>query len=300
MSPVTRLEESRFISDDRPSVAVVRSVASTLEVNPTDVPIVSNVVDPEALDAVVEGEPTTSVTVPLAGLSVTVNGSMEVVVRDPGFRATLERLRRAPSNVLVLGTPEIPLDRVLWSDPFVERGGNRGPLVTVVPAESGAATGTHVPGTRSRVAVVIVGDFVRSRTSEPDSAPETPENLTIRSIGRPSDLTALGLSVHEQLSVWADADRPTTVRVSAIEQLLDEVETARLFRFLHLLVGRVRLDGGRGRYFVDPERVDRTALRTLEPLFDAVVTVEENGDRTIEVHDPTVTAGVDGTDLRLG
>lgn len=134
----------------------------------------------------------------------------------------------------------------------------------------------HIDGTPVRGGIVSIG---QAETSVEGStwAAKTVEN--------PADLTGIGIELSELLSgmaTAADEDEHITVCFHSITSLLQYADLQRAFRFLHVVTGRVKTVGGVGYYHLDPEAHDRQTLATLKGLFDAVITVGEDGTLTVE------------------
>lgn len=66
------------------SEAVIRSVADHTNTDPTDLPALYHTIDPDALDATVQGTGVSRVVFAYADLEITVTGPQDVTVRDPG------------------------------------------------------------------------------------------------------------------------------------------------------------------------------------------------------------------------
>jgi hypothetical protein len=92
-------------------------------------------------------------------------------------------------------------------------------------------------------------------------------------VGEPADLTGLGITVSEQLTNWEQEE--SLLMFESLTTLLDHVELKRLFRFLHVLVNRVRATGSTAHYHLDPTAHDDRTIATLTSLFDAVVAYED-------------------------
>lgn len=65
-----------------PSEAVVLAVAQAAGVGPTDLPTLHDTIDPDALDALVQRCPTSTVTFEYDGYTVTVGATDEVIVQE--------------------------------------------------------------------------------------------------------------------------------------------------------------------------------------------------------------------------
>jgi hypothetical protein len=107
---------------------------------------------------------------------------------------------------------------------------------------------------------------------------------SVRTIENPGDLTGVGIELSEllsELSTSADGT-PVAICFNTLTSLLQYADLQRTFRFLHVVTGRVKTVGGVAHYHIDPEAHDQQTLATLTGLFDAVVGVDEAGDRTVK------------------
>lgn len=82
MVPRRRTIDDR--EDGPPSQSVVWAVAEAEGVDPTDLPSLHDVVDPDALDALFRGQTRATVTFEYHGYTVTVRENADVVVQEPG------------------------------------------------------------------------------------------------------------------------------------------------------------------------------------------------------------------------
>lgn len=107
----------------------------------------------------------------------------------------------------------------------------------------------------------------------------------VKTVENPADLTGIGIQLSELLSgmaTAADEDEYIAVCFNSVTSLLQYADLQRAFRFLHVVTGRVKTVDGVGYYHLDPEAHDRQTLATLKGLFDAVVTVNEDGTLSVE------------------
>lgn len=98
----------------------------------------------------------------------------------------------------------------------------------------------------------------------------------------PTNLTDLGVTISDRLETGADTTVPTALCFDSLTALLEHIELDQVFRFLHALTGRVEATGTVAHYHMDPTAHDERAINTLSRLFDATVTVDEDGGWTVE------------------
>ena len=116
--------------------------------------------------------------------------------------------------------------------------------------------------------------------SEQQSLGGTYPDEQVKYINSPGDLTGLGIGASEQLRRFAEAD---TERVRAgfhsLSTLLMYSEVETVFRFMHVLTGRLDGVGGLGLFAIDPTTHEEGTVNTLKQIFDAAIELRqgENG-----------------------
>lgn len=130
------------------------------------------------------------------------------------------------------------------------------------------------------LAVVAPRAFARAGAAASDPTTHALPGLgTVEAIGDPTDLAAVGCRVREHLLDWRGGPRETLVSFETVGALLDRFSRRTTFRFLHLVTHESRAAGARGWFYLDPAAHDEVTVRTLAPLFDAVVE-RRDGDWT--------------------
>lgn len=98
-------------------------------------------------------------------------------------------------------------------------------------------------------------------------------------VSSPADLTGIGIGVSEQLRRFADADTERTrICFYSLSTLLMYAELETVFRFLHVLSGRVDSIGALGLFALDPTTHEESTVNTLKQLFDGLIEVKLNGE----------------------
>ena len=79
-------EKREFVSGraSNPSEAIVLEIAERIEVNPVDLPLLYERVDPEALDSLVQGPGSVHVMFEYAGYEVTVSETGCITIQEEG------------------------------------------------------------------------------------------------------------------------------------------------------------------------------------------------------------------------
>ena len=110
-------------------------------------------------------------------------------------------------------------------------------------------------------------------------------------VSSPADLTGIGIGVSEQLRRFAEAEfHRMRVGFYSLSTLLMYVELETVFRFLHVLTGRIESIEGLGIFAIDPTTHDRSTINTLKQLYDGMIELRaENDTREVRL------VGIDDT-----
>ncbi|WP_324665097.1 DUF7504 family protein [Haloarcula sediminis] len=114
-------------------------------------------------------------------------------------------------------------------------------------------------GASGSLSVIAVGE---SPTDIPDS-----EDVTVKSVSTPEDLTALGITLSQALSTHDDA----VVCFDSLTVLLQYVDTERAYEFLNALTGQLYAADAEAHFHLDPAAHDTRTVDALASLFDAIV-----------------------------
>lgn len=126
------------------------------------------------------------------------------------------------------------------------------------------------------LALITGSDSVRSSTtSRSHSAAETDPSIDV--VADPGDLTKLGISISKRLDDWQENGYETVVCFHSLSTLLQFAELQRVFRFIHVLQGRLDEMKATTHYHIDADAHAPQAYATLRPLFDEVIEVTEDG-----------------------
>lgn len=96
----------------------------------------------------------------------------------------------------------------------------------------------------------------------------------------PAELSQLGIESSEQLERLGHRYERVHVGLESVGALLGAQELPAVFRFLHVLVGRVRSEDAVFVAGIDTTAHDDEAVATLSELFDDVIAVPEDGTPT--------------------
>lgn len=204
---------------------------------------------------------------------------------DPKTEAIIEVLGDA-ANVLLLGPLLSPTDYDLCTNLSQSLPADPDNLLLVTltesPDERLHVLRGYMDPLPERTAVLNVGDSTRSGSRETISTGDD-SAITIENISDPTDLMRIGIAMSKQLSEWADAGGETAVCFHSLTALLQFAPDQKtVFRFVNVLRGRVQSVGAHAHYHMDRGAHDDQTLATFRPLFDEVLTFEEDGTVHVE------------------
>lgn len=124
---------------------------------------------------------------------------------------------------------------------------------------------------------------------QPDSFPQhegSPywdgDRLSVHTIRDPADLTQVGITISKAVSDWADTPEQTIVCIDSVSELLRHNNTDRVFRFLHILEGRLSSVDATTHVHLDSREHELHTIRTLQSLFDATIELTDDGVTRID------------------
>lgn len=200
----------------------------------------------------------------------------ETAALDAKTEAVLELVGDA-ANVLVSGPSGTPAEERLCSRLMTPRSTDPVNLlvvtITETPSERLAVLENYLGAPVDETVVVDVRNYNREPTYERYDGP-----VDVRTVSSPRDLRRIGIVTSKALSEWDASPNDATLcfhSLSALLSLMDDRE--RLFRFLHVLRGRVQAAGARAHFHFDPAQHHDQIVHTFESLFDTVVEFEADG-----------------------
>lgn len=105
------------------------------------------------------------------------------------------------------------------------------------------------------------------------------DDVPVERVASTDDLTGIGIALTTALESWASADE-LLVRFDSVSVLLQYVNTATAFQFLHTVVGRLRGVSARSWFYLDPSLHDEQTIATIAAAFDGrLCRVEETWRR---------------------
>lgn len=130
---------------------------------------------------------------------------------------------------------------------------------------------THIGIGPANLGFIHVGDIARSTAVSSSDSTGTSSPPVVTAISDPADLTGLGIQISKYLEQWAKTDNQTVIYIDSLTILIQFTELNRLYRFLHVLAGRIKSVGGHAFYRVDPNAHDSRTLSTIQSLLDDTI-----------------------------
>ena len=196
------------------------------------------------------------------------------------FARTLSDLKQNGCNLLVVGGDHEPT-RSNACQRLLGRGGPKPRRRIVVAADTSVEavydrlpTNSVSPGD-DRDTIIDWETPVRSVSASTSVDLSSVESTTVRA----DDLTRLGIEIHERV-VDGPEYEPGQLRLcfDSLVPLVSRCDTETVFRFLHLVTGSIDRSRAMGHYHLPVSR-NAESVRTLEPLFDAVVELRTEAGR---------------------
>lgn len=136
------------------------------------------------------------------------------------------------------------------------------------------------PDAPANLGFIVVGEGVRSAAAA-QTAIDGPGigdvGPTVVSVSSPGDLTGIGIKLGHFFEDWADDGNSLMLCFRSLTTFLQYADLSSVYRFVHVLTGRVQEAGGLAHFHLDPSAHDRRTVNTLQGLFDAVVEQDAEG-----------------------
>lgn len=190
-----------------------------------------------------------------------------------GIRGIEETLS-AGTSLMVIGPAMSGKDSIL--DSIVAEGLGTGEAVilisTMETGESAVGRFKSAAGLEHTQRLAVIDCMSRQLGL---SVADTPG---IKRVSGPMDLTGMGVRASQFLDEFRAKGLKVRLCVNSLSTLLMYSSLQAVFRFLHVLAGRVSIVGALGAYLVEEGMHEARALSTLKQLCSAVIEVKaENG-----------------------
>ena len=199
---------------------------------------------------------------------------------DPKTEAILELIGEE-SNLLLSGPMGSITEGSLGSRLMSTK--ENGPLNMIVitisetPGQRLSVLESYLRDSVGESAVIDIQTYNRETNYDQYSGP-----VDIRQVTSPQNLRRIGILTSKLLSEWEDRAGETTICFYTLSDLIAmNTDRERVFKFLHVLRGRVASAGARAHYHLDPSQHDEQTVHTFESLFDTVIEFEEDGTVSI-------------------
>ncbi|MDY6765133.1 MAG: hypothetical protein SV377_05530 [Halobacteria archaeon] len=123
---------------------------------------------------------------------------------------------------------------------------------------------------RSAAAGATASSSSQARTQRPTTPGTSDEPKQIETLPE-VDLSELGLLINSYIRSWEDTDRRLIVCFDCLDELIEEVGVKKAFKFLHLLVERLRVAGVISHFHLDPSVHELETINLFKNLFDITV-----------------------------
>lgn len=226
------------------------------------------------------------------------SGTTERSQQEVRFATHLSELKERGSALLVVG--ELPRDcysahcHGMLGDPTA---GTRCRLLIDTDANRGTSSrGEDGPSASSgRVATRRILSTFDSRSTAAASATARESEL-VRHVEE-SNLSNLGIAISEEIDEFETRRgelEPAELRVcfDSLRPLVEEYGEGSVFRFLHVLAGRIRSASGMGHFHL-PVPFDDELTKTFADIFDAVIELRRRDDELVQrwhLRNPDITS----------
>jgi KaiC/GvpD/RAD55 family RecA-like ATPase len=107
------------------------------------------------------------------------------------------------------------------------------------------------------------------------------DTASVRHISSPVDLTGVGVRVSQFGDEFGHAEADSyRLCIDSVSTMLMYSSLQTVYRFMHMIAGRVAMQRNLGVYIVDEDMHDAQTIATLKQLFNAVLQVKNDGDHT--------------------
>lgn len=107
------------------------------------------------------------------------------------------------------------------------------------------------------------------------------DTASVRHISSPVDLTGVGVRVSHFGDEFSRAEADNyRLCIDSLSTMLMYSSLQTVYRFMHMMAGRIVMQHNLGIYVVDEDMHDAQTIATLKQLFNAVLQVKNNGDHT--------------------
>jgi KaiC/GvpD/RAD55 family RecA-like ATPase len=184
------------------------------------------------------------------------------------------------SNIMLIGPPMSGKKAILNYMAYYSIAKNDNAVIKVATSESGTQflelfkeNKLNLPKERFG----IVDCFTKSFSSN------AIENENIKIVNSPADLTGINVKIRqffEEFFIKKNVHN-VQVHIDSLSTILMYSNIQVVFRFLHVLTGRIKASGTLGIYVVDSGVHNETEITTLKQLCDGVIEIKSENDANL-------------------
>ncbi|WP_435365103.1 DUF7504 family protein [Haloarchaeobius sp. DYHT-AS-18] len=141
--------------------------------------------------------------------------------------------------------------------------------------------------------VIIVGETIRAVGA---GEPDFDEPLVEDTVADPGDLQSLGQKISRFCKVWTNAGYEISVCFDSLSDLLAANDPEVVFKFCHVLAGRLNSVGAVAHFHLDPTEHSQQLQLTFEQIFDETLLEEIDVEHLV----PTRRSTASDTDVAQG
>lgn len=188
------------------------------------------------------------------------------------------------SNVLIISSSNSSEDMMANFDTVLPEESQLDSVLTTTFAQSiddhYQAVQQHLCPSPSDINIITIGDQIRAKATQGASASFLFMNdiriITVHSF----NLTQLGVSIYSYLNEETENTSESAVFMNSVSELLQRANEQDVFRFLHVVTEMMAESNATGYYQIDCD-CDEQTLATLFPLFDTVITLDEESMQSV-------------------
>lgn len=269
--------------DGKLSRSIIDAVAYVTGKDPLDLEPLYDVVDVDALNALFDQRLDGQVSFEMEGLEVTVTGSEEIIIEDPVEKEPIHDRLEGVSSVLLLAPTDADETCIELLSPAPYHREN---VLSVTFSQSACerleVLDAYTNEQPAAGTIISMGECTRSTATNSGATTVPGYPFSLETIEDATNVSKLGIRINRQLREWADNGNRTVACVRSVTELLEQVDEKTAFKFLHTLTARFEAADAVVHGHMNPDAHDETTIRTFRELFDAVVTVDETGDWSVQ------------------
>jgi archaellum biogenesis ATPase FlaH len=105
------------------------------------------------------------------------------------------------------------------------------------------------------------------------------ENVTIKTVNSPADLTGIGVRIGQFIEDFSKNDLKIQIHINSVSTILMYSNLQTIFRFMHSLTGRIKAAEAFGIFVIDGGMHDSQTIVTLKQLCDCMVEIKCENDK---------------------